>query len=131
MDSSRYPYISDHGLIGDLQTAALVTIDGPVDWFCARGSTRRASSRGCSMRGVVMRSGGMELTLHAAALGRHSGETTEAAHREGDGLRAIRTMREGQTSGVVLDSMGGKPRTSRPPRSPGWETMPPSSGAAG
>jgi GH15 family glucan-1,4-alpha-glucosidase len=30
----RYPDISDHGLIGDLQTAALVTTDGCVDWFC-------------------------------------------------------------------------------------------------
>ncbi len=30
----RYPNISDHGLIGDLQTAALVTTDGCVDWFC-------------------------------------------------------------------------------------------------
>jgi GH15 family glucan-1,4-alpha-glucosidase len=31
---ARYPNISDHGLIGDLQTAALVTTDGVVDWFC-------------------------------------------------------------------------------------------------
>ncbi len=31
---TRYPSISDHGLIGDLQTAALVTTDGTVDWFC-------------------------------------------------------------------------------------------------
>src|SRR5690242_2634387 len=30
----RYPNISDHGLIGDLQTAALITTDGCVDWFC-------------------------------------------------------------------------------------------------
>jgi GH15 family glucan-1,4-alpha-glucosidase len=30
----RYPNISEHGLIGDLQTAALVTTDGTVDWFC-------------------------------------------------------------------------------------------------
>ena len=30
----RYPNIGDHGLIGDLQTAALVTTDGVVDWFC-------------------------------------------------------------------------------------------------
>ena len=26
--------IADHGLIGDLQTAALVSTDGAVDWFC-------------------------------------------------------------------------------------------------
>jgi GH15 family glucan-1,4-alpha-glucosidase len=29
-----YPPIADHGLIGDLQTAALVTTDGAIDWFC-------------------------------------------------------------------------------------------------
>jgi len=29
-----YPAIADHGLIGDLQTAALITTDGSVDWFC-------------------------------------------------------------------------------------------------
>src|SRR3954468_23829647 len=32
---SRYPLIADHGLIGDLQTSALVDIDGTIDWFCA------------------------------------------------------------------------------------------------
>jgi GH15 family glucan-1,4-alpha-glucosidase len=30
-----YPPIESHGLIGDLQTAALVTNDGTIDWFCA------------------------------------------------------------------------------------------------
>ena len=30
----RYPAIADHGLIGDLQTAALVTTDGTIDWYC-------------------------------------------------------------------------------------------------
>ena len=30
-----YPLIADHGLIGDLQTSALVSTDGSVDWFCA------------------------------------------------------------------------------------------------
>ncbi|GGX26120.1 hypothetical protein GCM10010353_46470 [Streptomyces chryseus] len=29
----RYPPIADHGLIGDLQTCALVSSDGVVDWF--------------------------------------------------------------------------------------------------
>src|SRR6185312_10695862 len=30
---SRYPLIADHGMVGDLQTAALVSSDGVVDWF--------------------------------------------------------------------------------------------------
>ena len=30
----KYPAISDHGLIGDLQTAALVSTDGTIDWYC-------------------------------------------------------------------------------------------------
>jgi pentatricopeptide repeat protein len=31
----NYPAIEDHGLIGDLQTAALVADDGTIDWWCA------------------------------------------------------------------------------------------------
>jgi GH15 family glucan-1,4-alpha-glucosidase len=30
----NYPAIEDHGLIGNLQTAALVATDGTVDWMC-------------------------------------------------------------------------------------------------
>ncbi|MGW8948894.1 glycoside hydrolase family 15 protein [Streptomyces sp. NPDC055709] len=30
-----YPLIEDHGLIGDLQTAALVTTHGTIDWYCS------------------------------------------------------------------------------------------------
>ncbi|MFD9977864.1 glycoside hydrolase family 15 protein [Streptomyces sp. NPDC059017] len=29
-----YPLIEDHGLIGDLQTAALVSTQGTIDWYC-------------------------------------------------------------------------------------------------
>jgi hypothetical protein len=32
---SDYPLIADHGLIGNLQTAALSSSDGTIDWFCA------------------------------------------------------------------------------------------------
>ncbi|MBO0762350.1 MAG: glycoside hydrolase family 15 protein [Candidatus Dormibacteraeota bacterium] len=34
VDRLRYAAIADHGLIGDLQTSALVAVDGTVDWFC-------------------------------------------------------------------------------------------------
>ncbi len=33
--TSAYPPIAEHGLIGDLQTSALVATDGSIDWFCA------------------------------------------------------------------------------------------------
>ncbi len=30
----RHPPIAEHGLIGDLHTAALVGVDGTIDWYC-------------------------------------------------------------------------------------------------
>jgi GH15 family glucan-1,4-alpha-glucosidase len=33
--SAEYPPISDHGIIGDLRTCALVDDDATIDWFCA------------------------------------------------------------------------------------------------
>ncbi|MEU4086286.1 glycoside hydrolase family 15 protein [Streptomyces aureus] len=35
MSMDRYPPIADHGLVGDLQCAALVSAKGVVDWFAA------------------------------------------------------------------------------------------------
>jgi pentatricopeptide repeat protein len=201
---ARYPNISDHGLIGDLQSAALVNTDGVVDWFCCprfdspsvfaslldadRGGyfriapdrddyvskqlyfpdtailiTRfmtpdgvgeihdfmpiagvRATNRHRLVRqmkvvrgtmrfllevqpafdyarqphkleltddGAVFSSDDLELTLHWAApsdVTRHDEGIT--VQRHGDGLRATRTLRAGQTGGVVLESMGGPPR---------------------
>ncbi|MGH1523444.1 glycoside hydrolase family 15 protein [Leifsonia sp. L25] len=32
---AAFPDIADHGLIGDLQTVALVSTGGSIDWFCA------------------------------------------------------------------------------------------------
>ncbi|MEY2229960.1 glycoside hydrolase family 15 protein [Streptomyces sp. BF23-19] len=34
VDGARYLPISEHGLIGDLRTAALVGTDGTIDWYC-------------------------------------------------------------------------------------------------
>ena len=31
---NEYPPIENHGLIGDLQTSALVSTDATIDWFC-------------------------------------------------------------------------------------------------
>ena len=203
----RYPNISDHGLIGDLQTAALITTDGTVDFFCcprfdspsvfcslldadkgghfkiapdrddyvtkqlyfpdnamlitrfmtpdgvgevqdfmpiiegkptdrhrlvrmlkvARGTMkfkmdlqprfnygRDKHTVEITEHGALFRSDSMELTLHTS--GKRAPGDPEAGEvtRAGDGLRAIFTMREGQTGGVVLESMGGQPRSLRP-----------------
>ncbi|MEY9845568.1 glycoside hydrolase family 15 protein [Streptacidiphilus sp. MAP5-3] len=34
-DDGRYTPIAEHGLIGDLRTAALVGTDGTIDWYCS------------------------------------------------------------------------------------------------
>jgi GH15 family glucan-1,4-alpha-glucosidase len=207
MVMERYPNISEHGLIGDLQTAALVTTDGSIDFFCCPrfdspsvfcslldadkggyfcirpatdnyvtkqlylpntailitrfmtpdgvgevqdfmpvingGPTDRHRlvrqvrvARGqmqfvvdlqprfnygqdhhtveLTESGAVFRTeGGMQLTLHTAGR-RALSQGGVAPERAGDGLRATITLREGQTGGVVLESMGGEPRTISP-----------------
>jgi GH15 family glucan-1,4-alpha-glucosidase len=200
----RYPNISDHGLIGDLQTAALVSTDGTVDWFCCprfdspsvfaslldadgggyfrvrpdrddyvtrqlyfpdtavlitrfmspdgvgevtdfmpvagsrptsrhrlvrllrvvRGTMRFAvevrprfdyarepHKLELSEEGAVFRADSMSLTLHTVG---PPGTTPEqagvTARRDGEDLLAWRTLREGQTAGLMLESNGGRPR---------------------
>ena len=34
-DEHAFPDIADHGLIGDLQSVALVSTEGSIDWFCS------------------------------------------------------------------------------------------------
>ena len=204
---NRYPDISDHGLIGDLQTAALVSTDGTVDWFCCprfdspsifaslldadKGGymrvapatekyvsrqlyfpdsamliTRFLTDNGVGevtdfmpiagqqstdrhrlvrhlkvVRGtmefvadikprfdygraehtlevtsdgfVFTSTNGQHLTLHPTGMrelgsGGHDGGLN--VERIGDDLRITATLREGETAGVVLESMGDRPR---------------------
>jgi GH15 family glucan-1,4-alpha-glucosidase len=205
---AHYPNIADHGLIGDLQTAALVTTDGVLDWFCCprfdspsvfaslldaeRGGfyriapdrddyvarqlylpdtavliTRfmtpdgvgevhdfmpvidgRATGRHRLVRnirvvrgvmrfaieieprfdygrqphtveiadqGAVFRSDGLELTVHGIAPeGSSVRDLGITAQPDSNGLRWTRTLREGESGGVVLESMGGAPRLVTP-----------------
>ncbi|HEY5988561.1 MAG TPA: glycoside hydrolase family 15 protein [Streptosporangiaceae bacterium] len=205
---TRYPNISDHGLIGDLQTAALVTTGGTVDWFCSprfdspsvfaalldaerggyfgiapatdeyvsrqlyfpdtailitrfltpdgvgeitdfmpvagttptdrhrlvrmlkvvRGTMRFAMEvrprfdygrlphkLELSGDGAVFHSNGMELTMHSVEQPEIASREGFAAQRAGDDLLLTRTLREGESTGVVLETMGGQPQ--RLPRS--------------
>ena len=201
---ARYPNISDHGLIGDLQTAALVTTDGTVDWFCCPRfdspsvfaslldadhggyfriapdrddyvsrqlyfpdtailitrfmtpdgvgevhdfmpvSTGAATDRHRLVRhlhvvrgtmrfvmeiqpafdyarqshkvemtddGVVFEADGQELTLHWARPADAPPIAEDVTiERVGDGVRATRTITAGRGAGMVLESMGGRPR---------------------
>jgi len=205
---ARYPNISDHGLIGDLQTAALVSTDGVLDWFCSprfdspsvfaslldadRGGYYRIAPdrddyvarqlylpdtavlvtrfmtpdgvgevhdfmpviegaaterhrlvrnirvvRGVmrfaidvqprfdygrkphhlevSEHGAIFRSGDQELTLHGITREGVSFKDLDVTRLPGgDGLRWTRTFREGESGGVVLESMCGAPRKVTP-----------------
>ncbi|MBV9205837.1 MAG: glycoside hydrolase family 15 protein [Actinobacteria bacterium] len=204
----RYPDISEHGLIGDLQTAALVSTDGVVDWFCCprfdspsvfaslldadrgghfrmapdrddyvsrqlyfpdsailitrfmtpdgvgevhdfmpvagnrvtdrhrlvrllrvvRGTmrfamelqprfdyARKSHQLELTEQGAVFRSDGLDLTVHAVGPEGISIEDLGIKYeRVGDGVRWTRTLRQGQTGGVMLESMGGPPRRVTP-----------------
>ena len=61
--------------------------------------------------GAVFEADGMQLTLHPAGLPDGDKPDTQLVlERRGDGLRATRTLRAGESGGMVLESMGGKPR---------------------
>jgi GH15 family glucan-1,4-alpha-glucosidase len=208
MTMNRYPNISDHGLIGDLQTAALVTTDGVLDWFCCprfdspsvfaslldaerggfyriapdrddyvtkqlylpdtailitrfmtpdgvgevhdfmpvTGSTatdrhrlvrnisvvrgvmrfaieiqprfdyaRKPHKLDITEHGAIFASDGMELTLHGIVPeGISMKDTGVTPEHAGEGLRWARTLREGESGGLVIESMGGTPRRVAP-----------------
>jgi pentatricopeptide repeat protein len=67
--------------------------------------------------GAVFRpeGGGMHLTVHTSGRRRDAAEGGAVVQQAGDGLRATLTLREGDGSrGVVLESMGGEPRSLSP-----------------
>src|SRR5262249_8296730 len=67
--------------------------------------------------GAVFRAegGGMHLTVHTAGQRRDVAEGGAVIERVGDGLRATLSLREGESGrGVVLESMGGEPRSIEP-----------------
>jgi GH15 family glucan-1,4-alpha-glucosidase len=64
-----------------------------------------------SDNGAVFASDGLELTMHGIGpQGPSLEDLGVTAVRAGDGLRWTRTLRAGETGGVVLESMGGQPR---------------------
>src|SRR5271165_4266738 len=61
--------------------------------------------------GAVFQADGMELTLHTVGTpGTALADQGVTVERHGDGLRAARTLRAGQTGGIVLETMGAQPR---------------------
>ena len=65
--------------------------------------------------GALFRSDDLALTVHRADLpGRSLHEQGTSLQRDGDGLRLIKTLREGETAGVVMESEGGPPRAVPP-----------------
>jgi GH15 family glucan-1,4-alpha-glucosidase len=68
-----------------------------------------------SEHGAIFRSGGQELTLHGITPEGVSFKDLDVTRLSGgDGLRWTRTFREGESGGVVLESMCGQPRKVTP-----------------
>ena len=59
-------------------------------------------------------SDGMRLTVHMVGRQADSAKNGSALKRAGNGLRASWTLREGETAGVVIESMSGPPKRMRP-----------------
>ncbi|HJY56308.1 MAG TPA: hypothetical protein VJ418_08000 [Streptosporangiaceae bacterium] len=80
---------------------------------------RQAHTLTISDRGAMFEeegSGGMRLTLHTVGrggAGNGDGEGVQVRN-QGDGLQATWTLGQGEATGVVLESMGGRPRRLAP-----------------
>jgi GH15 family glucan-1,4-alpha-glucosidase len=68
-----------------------------------------------SENGALFQSDGLELTVHGIApQGPSLEDLGVLGERDGDGLRWTRTLRAGEMGGVILESMGGRPRRVTP-----------------
>ncbi len=77
----------------------------------ARGSHKVEMSE----NGAMFEADGMELTLHWARPPDSSPrDPQDRIEQHNDGVRATRTLREGESAGLVLESMGGRPRLMKP-----------------
>jgi GH15 family glucan-1,4-alpha-glucosidase len=65
--------------------------------------------------GAIFLSDGLTLTLHRADMpGRSLHEEGTSLERDGDGLHIIKTLREGEIAGAVMESAGGPPKVVHP-----------------
>src|SRR5258707_1351725 len=109
-----YPMIADHGVVGDLQTAALVSSDGTVDWWCTPRfdspsvfASLLDSERGGHCRLAADFQGpGTDLPLQATP--------PIVLQQDGQDVRAHFTLEAGQIAAIVLtsDASGRRPEPS-------------------
>lgn len=77
---------------------------------------RQAWTLTISDRGAMFEAGSTHLTLHTvvqSAAGNGNGQGVQVRNL-GNALQATWTLRQGETTGTVLESMGGKPRRLAP-----------------
>ncbi|MBW5482753.1 glycoside hydrolase family 15 protein [Streptomyces bambusae] len=98
----RYPPIGDHGLIGDLRTAALVSSEGVLDWFCAP----RFDSPSLFASLLDHDRGG-----HFAVTADATPGTADASPGTADASPDTADVASGPADGVPGDAGGGAPRT--------------------
>lgn len=108
-----YPPIADHGLVGDLQTAALIAADGTVDWWC----TPRFDSPSVFASLLDSDRGG-----HCRLTADVEEEVTVRQLYLADTAILVTRYMAPDGVGEVVDFMEADPRRPRPPRTAwsGW-----------